>query len=137
MDPVQLLAWNASAQIAFSSLLGWLMLVPRQPWGGRFRRLGARDFTAAHLDWLMLAFMQLGASYALARRAVPHAQWIGVALVIGGWINPVPYVLRGFGVDAFVFAGDWKQRASAGLSGLSSALIAAAWITIAVESWRS
>ena len=136
MDPGQLLAWNGAAQIAFSSLLGWAMLIPRQTWGRRLQRLQGRDFTAAHLDWLMLAFMQFGASYSFTRHAFPHATWIAVGLVAGGWLNPVPYVLRGLGINAFAFAGDWKQRLSAAISGASSLAIAGAWIAIVVEWWR-
>lgn len=133
-DPVQLLEWNAGVQIAFSSLFGWLLLVPRQPWGEGLKRLRAKAFTAAHLDWLLLAFMQFGASYTLARHTVPHAGWVAVALVIGGWLNPVPYVMRGLGVDAFAMAGGPVQRASAALSAASSLLITASWITIAIET---
>jgi hypothetical protein len=135
MSALQLLTWNAGAQIAFSSLLGWAMLIPRQPWGQRWRRLHSRDFTAAHLDWIMLGFMQFGASYAMTRHAFAHAEWIAIALIIGGWINPVPYALRAFGINAFSFSGDWKQRTSAAISGISSLLIAAAWIAIAIEGW--
>jgi hypothetical protein len=136
MEPAQLLAWNGGAQIAFASLLGWVMLAPRQPWGRRLKRLAARDFTAAHLDWLMLAFMQFGASYSLTRHAFAHAGWIAGALIAGGWLNPVPYVMRGFGINAFAFAGDWKQRVSAAISGVSSLLLTGAWITITVAWWR-
>jgi hypothetical protein len=135
MEPEQLLAWNGGAQIAFASLLGWAMLIPRQPWGQRWQRFKSRDFTAAHLDWLMLAFMQFAASYSLARHPLAHATWIALALVAGGWINPVPYVMRGFGINAFAFAGGWQQRTSSAISGVSSLLITGAWITIAVESW--
>jgi hypothetical protein len=135
MTPEQLLAGNGAAQIAFSSLMGWLMLVPRQPWGKRFTQLRSRDFTAAHLDWLMLAFMQLGASYLMTRHGFAHARWIAYALVFGGWVNPVPYVLRAFGINAFSLSGDAKQRASAALSGLSSLLITGAWIAIVIDWW--
>jgi hypothetical protein len=135
MTPEQMLAWNAGAQLAFSSLLGWAMLFPRQPWGQRWKLLLHRGFTSAHLDWMMLAFMQFGASYALARHGVPHARTIALALVIGGWLNPIPYVLRAFGIDAFSLAGDWKQRVSAAISGGSALLITVAWIAITVESW--
>jgi hypothetical protein len=135
MDPEQLLAWNAGAQIAFSSLLGWAMLIPRQPWGRRWQQLRSRDITAAHLDWMMLAFMQFGASYSLTRHAVAHDRWIAIALIAGGWLNPMPYALRAFGINAFSFSGDWKQRTSAAISGISSLLIAGAWITLVVEGW--
>jgi hypothetical protein len=109
MTPEQLLAGNGAAQIAFSSLMGWLMLVPRQPWGKRFTQLRSRDFA--------------------------HARWIAYALVFGGWVNPVPYVLRAFGINAFSLSGDAKQRASAALSGLSSLLITGAWIAIVIDWW--
>jgi hypothetical protein len=135
MAPEQLLAWNGGAQLAFSSLLGWAMLIPRQPWGRRWQRLHSRDITAAHLDWMMLAFMQFGASYSMTRQPLAHVQWIAIALVIGGWLNPVPYALRAFGINAFAFSGDWKQRLSAAISGVSSLLITAGWVTIVVEAW--
>jgi hypothetical protein len=133
MAPEQLLAVNAAAQIAFSCLLGWLMLIPRQPWGKRLSPLRSRDFTAAHLDWLMLAFMQLGASYLMTRHGFTHARGIAYALVFGGWVNPVPYVLRAFGVNAFSLSGGAKQLAGAALAGVSSLLITAAWIAIVVD----
>jgi hypothetical protein len=135
MHAVQLLSWNAGAQIAFASFLGWAMLVPHQPWGRRWKRLHSRDVTAAHLDWMMLAFMQFGASYALANRPLAHGEWIAGALIAGGWLNPVPYALRAFGINAFAFAGDWKQRTSAAISGISSLLITGAWVAFVVEAW--
>lgn len=135
MSPEHLLAWNAGAQITFACLLGWAMLIPRQPWARGLRRLRARDLTAAHLDWLMLAFMQFGASYMMTRQAMPHARVIAYLLIAGGWINPVPYVLRGLGIDAFALAGDWRQRTSAAISAVSSLAITGAWIAILAAAW--
>ncbi|MBK7859450.1 MAG: hypothetical protein IPJ65_12665 [Archangiaceae bacterium] len=135
MAPPELLSFNAAAQIAFSSLLGWAMLVPMQPWGARFApRAALRPaLRSAHLDWLMLAFMQFGAAYLLDRWPVTHAPAVAALLVFGGWLNPVPYVMRGFGVDAFSFSGGWKQKLSAGLSGISSLAITAAWLLVLAE----
>jgi hypothetical protein len=127
-----LLSLNASLQIVFSSLLGFVMLVPMQPWGKRLRLpVEPRALLAAHLDWLMLAFMQLGAAFVLERWPVPASAAVAWMLVFGGWVNPVTYVLRGLGVDAFVFAGSTKQRLSAALSGASATAILVAWLLIA------
>jgi len=138
MDPVHLLIRNAAAQITFTMLLGWLMLIPRQRRQpeGRLHALLKRDFTAAHVDWLMLAFMQLGAAFLFSQHRVSHGRLIAVALVFGGWVNPVPYAMRAFGVNAFRLGGDWKQALSALLSATSSLALTVAWVAILVEVWR-
>jgi hypothetical protein len=51
-------------------------------------------------------------------------------LVFGGWVNPLPYLVRGFGIDAFVFAGPPVQRAAASVAAVSVAAIIAAWVLI-------
>lgn len=123
-------------QVFFSVLLGWVMLVPRQSWGARLKPLLSRDFTAAHLDWLMLAFMQLAALAVLElRRAGEGAEGLAICLIIGGWVNPVPYVLRAFGVNAFQLGGSWPQRLSAALSGGSSVLITLGWGLLLSKAW--
>jgi hypothetical protein len=44
------LAFNASLQIVFSSSLGFVMLVPMQPWGRRLRLpVDRKALLAAHL----------------------------------------------------------------------------------------
>jgi hypothetical protein len=130
-DPSTLLAFNAGLQILVSSLLGVGMLVPMQPWGRALRaRVQAKALLAAHLDWLMLAFMQFGASFIFTRwpaTASGEAAWM---LVFGGWVNPLPYLLRGFGIDAFVLAGPPVQRTAAAVAGVSVAAIIAAWVLI-------
>lgn len=116
-----LLAFNAALQILVSSFFGVLMLVPMQPWGRALRpRLDAKAMLAAHLDWLMLAFMQLGASFIFTRWPVTASTGTAWMLVFGGWVNPLPYLVRGFGVDAFVFAA----------AGISIAAIIGAWLLI-------
>jgi hypothetical protein len=122
------------AQIAFASLLGWATAA-RELCVRISAVLTSRDLTAAHLDWLMLAFMQFGAAYSFSRHRFAHETWIRAALIAGGWLNPVPYVMRGMGVDAFAFAGDWKQRSSAAISGASSLAITAAWIAVPFGWW--
>lgn len=136
-DPVHLLMVSASAQMTFVCLLGWVMLVPRQfgTAAGALRALSKRDFTAAHVDWVLLALAQLGAALLLTQHPIPHARWVAAALVFGGWLNPVPYVLRAFGVNAFRFGGDRWQRLSAALAGTSSLALTGAWLTLFVEVW--
>ena len=133
-DPVAVLTLNAAAQVLVSSLLGWLMLLPMQPWGGALRKLDLKALRSTHLDWLMLAFMQWGAAFVMSRfphAATPLAAWL---LVFGGWTNALPYLLRGFNINAFVFAGPPKQILSATLSGLSSLAITAAWAMLLLRA---
>jgi hypothetical protein len=131
MDPATLLAFNAAVQILVSSLLGVLMLVPMQPWGRALRRrVDAKALLATHLDWLMLAFMQLGASFLFSRWPATASSVAAWMLVFGGWVNPLPYLARGFGIDAFVFAGPPVQRGAALLAAVSVAAIIGAWFMI-------
>jgi len=130
-DPTTLLAFNAALQILVSSLFGVLMLVPMQPWGRALRsRVNAKALLATHLDWLMLAFMQLGASFIFSRWPATADERTAWMLVFGGWVNPLPYLVRGFGIDAFVFAGPPSQRAAALVAAVSVVAIIAAWASI-------
>ncbi len=130
-DPATVLAFNAGLQILVSSLFGVLMLVPMQPWGRALRaRMNAKALLATHLDWLMLAFMQLGASFIFAQWPATASSRVAWLLVFGGWVNPLPYLLRGFGIDAFVLAGPPVQRVAALIAGTSVAAIIAAWTLI-------
>jgi hypothetical protein len=130
-DPIALLAFNAGLQILVSSLFGVLMLVPMQPWGRSLRpRMNAKAMLAAHIDWLMLAFMQFGAAFIFARWPVTASPAVAWMLVFGGRVNPLPYLVRGFGIDAFVLAGPPVQRAAALVAGVSVAAIITAWAIV-------
>lgn len=134
MRETWLLALNAALQIIVSSSLGFAMLLPMQPWGRRIRLPADRkSLLAAHLDWLMLAFMQLGAAFILGRWSLPSRAIIAWLLIFGGWMNPVPYLLRGMGIDAFVFGGGPKQKIAATVSGTSALAILVGWIVLAVQ----
>ncbi|PZR14493.1 MAG: hypothetical protein DI536_10580 [Archangium gephyra] len=124
---------NAILQVAFSSFLGWLMLLPRQKrGGGALAVLLTKDFTAAHLDWLMLAFMQFGAAVVVSTRAIPYSSVMVACLIFGGWANPLSYVFRAFGVNGFAMGGDVTQRIAASIGALSSSAITVGWGLILV-----
>lgn len=131
-DPVLILSANASLQVLAAGLLGAFMLVPMQPWASGLKaKLNPKALLSAHLDWLMLAFMQWGA--ALVMTQWPHLRspltaWL---LVFGGWANATPYLFRGVGINAFALAGGWKQRAAASLGGVSSVALLIAWSRVA------
>ncbi|WP_228565167.1 hypothetical protein [Myxococcus sp. AB036A] len=128
MDPVALLAFNGGLQVFASSLLGMFMLVPLQPWGkGVATRVNMKSLLATHLDWLMLSFMQQGAAFMMSRWPETASPWTAWLLAFGGWTNVSPYLLRGFGINAFVLGGSWGQRAAAGIAVLSTAAILSAW----------
>jgi hypothetical protein len=134
MTPPEWLARSAVLQVGWSIVLGWAMLLPHQAWGAPFRRLRHRDVTAAHVDWVVLALLELGASYLLSLRPVPHASLAAVLLVYGGWMNPVPYFLRAFGVNAFSFSGSAVDRFSAAVAASSVVAITLGWYAI-VAVW--
>jgi hypothetical protein len=133
-DPVFVLSCNAAAQVLVSSLLGSFMLIPLQPWGRKLAaRVHMKSLLATHLDWYMLAFMQWGAAFIMSRWPSTAAPWLALLLIFGGWTNALPYLLRGFGINAFAMAGDALQRVSATIAGASVLAILTAWTTILVR----
>lgn len=134
IDATALLAYNAGLQILVSSLLGSLMLIPMQPWGKRVRaHIDFKALLSTHLDWLMLAFMQFGAAFIFLHWPETKSRTVALLLVFGGWVNPLSYLARGFGVNAFAFAGPPVQRIAATIVGISAVCIITGWAMIL---WR-
>ena len=130
-DPLRWLSANASAQVLIASLLGVVMLVPMQPWASGLKaKMNFKALLSAHLDWLMLAFMQWGAVMTMTWWPTARSSTVAGLLIFGGWVNATPYLFRAFGLDAFVLAGRWPQRAAASLGGISSLAIIAGWSII-------
>lgn len=127
----KLLVANALVQIAFSTLLGsWLLYRIHI----RRDRTGARDLVAAHVDWIMLALVETAVAGGIVLFELREAHVPAVLVIVGGWLNPVPYLARGFGINAFVFAGARMQRGLAGVGAASvvSLTTGLLWITFAV-----
>jgi hypothetical protein len=139
MAPVKLLVINASIQILVSSILGFLLLVPMQPWGKNFLKNvhSIHDLRSTHLDWLMLAFMQYGGAFAMMHLPIAHPGLIAGLLVFGGWMNATPYLVRGiWGINAFSLSGDAKQIFAASLGLISVISILTAWSLIVIDAFR-
>ena len=138
LEAARLLVFSAGAAILFSSLMGFAMLAPLQPWGAKLMKgLSYKQIGAAHLDWIMLGLMQgLGAGV-IAAFSLNLSIWPVAALIAGGWLNPLPYLFRGFGLNAFVFGGGAMQRAAATLGLLSSLAIVFAWSVILFAAWEA
>lgn len=140
MSTDQAIKWwlfSAGAAFAFSCLWGFgMLLLVKKASEGRPLGVNLRQLGAAHLDWLMLALM-LGLASGFVRAfelsELPH--WIVMGLLLGAWINPLSYVFRAFGVNAFVFSGGALQRASAALGGVSSVAILSAWVGLLIQAW--
>jgi hypothetical protein len=129
-----LLTANGAFLILFSSLFGVLMLIPFQPWGRQWKaRINGKAMLAAHLDWIMMAFMQWGAVHTIGIWPPAHPMLVAWLLIAGSWINPLPYVFRGFGINAFSLSGSALQKSAASLGALSSIAIIAAWLMICID----
>ncbi|MBL8937385.1 MAG: hypothetical protein JNM69_22685 [Archangium sp.] len=127
-EPLRLLTGNAALQVLVSCLLGFAMLVPRQPWAKRLApHFDQKALLSVHLDWLMLAFMQWGAVLVMTQWPGAAQPWVAWLLVVGGWLNVVPYWCRAFRIDAFVLAGPPVQLVAASVSGLSATGLLVAW----------
>ncbi len=137
MTPVKLLILNASLQIFVSSLFGFLLLIPMQPWGKSFLK-GVRnlhDLRSTHIDLLMLAFMQYGAVFALMHLPVSKPGLVSCLLVFGGWMNATPYLVRAiWGINGFSLSGGGKQILSASIGLLSVLSILTAWSLVLIAA---
>ena len=118
MSIAKLLVANALVQITFSALLGSYLLHRIHM---RNERAGSRDLVAAHVDWIMLALVEAVVAGGIVLFEV-EARVPALLVVVGGWLNPVPYLARGFGINAFVLAGGPVQRTLAAI-GASSVLV--------------
>jgi hypothetical protein len=135
-EPARWLLVSGGLEIIVSSLLGYAMLLPMQPWGAglRARMPPTRALLSVHLDLIMLALMQFAAG--LAMKWVPGARdrWAAVLLIASGWLNTTPYIWRMAGVDAFALAGGPLQRVAATISLLSTLALLSGWILL-VAGW--
>lgn len=140
LEPIRAAQWLVfSAALAFvwSSLVGFFMMIPhlRSPALSKATRgVNFKGLLSAHLDWIMLAFMQGLAAGLLILFNVAAERWIIISLIFGGWMNAVPYFLRAFGINAFVYGGGVIQRVASVLGGISVFLVTAAWIAL---SWSA
>lgn len=127
------LALNAAAQMLVASLLGFAMLVPMQPWGrGLAARFDSRALRAAHLDWIMLALVQQGVAFTLEHWPVRHVDMITALLMFGGWVNPLAYLFRAFGINAFVLSWRPRQLGAALLVGASAVSLLAGFLLLVI-----
>lgn len=118
-----------------SSLFGLLLLTPsvRTPENAsRLQQLGK-----AHIDWIMLGLMSVAAGLlAWLHDLNIHPAFI-MLLLFGAWSNPLPYVFRAYGIDAFRFAGGVDQRSAAAFAALSVAAVLIGWLGIFIQVART
>lgn len=114
--------------IFLSSWLGVAMLVPHakghseEPGKINFKHIGA-----AHVDWIILGLMSAASGGMIFLFQMTPPPLVVGLMIFGAWANPLPYVFRAFGINAFRFAGSPLQKFAATLGGLSSAAILVAW----------
>ncbi|MGF1512050.1 MAG: hypothetical protein ACFB9M_21370 [Myxococcota bacterium] len=132
-EAMRVLVVSGGAAILWSSLLGFGMLVPMQPWArGWAGKPNVKPVGSAHLDWIMLALMLGLAAQVLVAFEVRVSWTAIIALAAGAWLNPLPYVFRAFGVNAFVLGGPPRQVAAASLGFASSVGIIYGWTAILI-----
>ncbi|MDE1466172.1 hypothetical protein [Aurantiacibacter sp. D1-12] len=133
----QWLLFSGALAIFWSSLLGMFMMIPHlriKPLTKATRGINFRQLLSAHLDWIMLAFMQGLAAALLVLFDLAIPLWLLVALIYGGWMNAVPYFLRAFGINAFVYGGEIIQKTAYVLGGISVFVLTIAW---GVLAWKA
>lgn len=129
------LVLSGSGAMLAACLLGVAMLVPLQHQDGRAKVRAS--LLSAHLDWIMLGLMEGLAAGLCALFDLQPAAWVIATMIFGAWANPLPYLFRAFGVDAFRFAGGPVQRLSASLGALSSLAIIVSWASLLVLAAQS
>ncbi len=132
--PGRWLLVSAALEILASCLLGYLMLVPMQPWarGLREKWPSTKAIMSVHLDMVMLALMQVAAAFGMTAIPGAHDRTIAELLIASGWANFMPYAWRIFGVNAFALAGRPLQRFAAFTSFLGTVALTGGWIGLVV-----
>ena len=130
--PAHLLFISAAFEMVASCLLGFVMLVPMQPWasGLRARWPPARALMSVHLDLVMLALMQAAAGAAMTSLPGNRDRLAAWLLVASGWLNVTPYAWRLVGVNAFAMTGGPLQRFATSTSFVSTLALTAGWVTL-------
>ena len=120
---------SAGLEIIVSCLIGFVMLLPMQPWGKGLHEKWSkgRALMSVHLDLIMLALMQIAACAGMRMLPGPHDRTAAVLLVASGWMNVTPYVWRGLGVNAFALAGGPLQLFAASTGLLSTLALTSGW----------
>ena len=135
---VRTLVLCGGAAVMWSSLVGFMMLIPLQPWGQRILpKFNFKQVGAAHLDWIVLGLMLGLAAGVVSACGLTPARAVVVALAAGAWLNPLPYVFRAFGVNAFALAGPPHQIMAAGLGLVSSLCIFGGWFSLLSGAWAA
>jgi hypothetical protein len=126
---------SALLQILWTSLLGWMMTIAHQPWGGAFVKLRSRDVAMAHVDWIMLSLVQIATAYILTLKVVPEALLLARLIAFSGWYAPTVYMLRAWGINGFRLDGRKAIDTVVGLLGFTgTAAFTYAWCQI-VRAW--
>lgn len=130
--PTQWLLVSAALEFLASCLLGYVMLVPMQPWAGKLREKWPKPHAlmSVHLDLVMLALMQIAAG--LGMKAIPgsHDQLVARFLIVSGWLNVTPYAWRLVRVNAFALGGGPLQIFASLKSFMSTVLLAGGWLLL-------
>jgi hypothetical protein len=128
-DATRWLLLSAGLEIFVSSLLGYAMLIPLQPWAAHWRPRwpSTRGLMSVHLDLVMLGLSQGVAAFGMHIRPAASDHLSAALLISSGWLNVTPYVWRLAGVDAFVLAGGALQKFAATLSLASTLALTGGW----------
>ena len=134
--PMQWLLVSAALEFLTSCLLGYVMLVPMQPWAGKLREKWPKPHAllSVHLDLVMLALMQIAAG--LGMKAIPgaHDSLVAGFLIASGWLNVTPYAWRLVRVNAFVLGGGPLQIFASLTSFISTVLLTGGWLLL-LRGW--
>lgn len=130
--PAHFLFISAAFEMVASCLLGFVMLVPMQPWARalRDRWPPARALMSVHLDLVMLSLMQAAAGAAVTSLPGNHDRLAAWLLVGSGWLNVTPYAWRLVGVNAFALTGGPLQRFATSTSLVSTLALTGGWVTL-------
>lgn len=132
--PAYLLFVSAAFEFVASCLLGFVMLIPMQPWARGLceRWPPARALMSVHLDLVMLALMQAAAAAGVTALPGNHDRLAAWLLVASGWLNVTPYAWRLVGVNAFALTGGPLQRFATSTSLVSTLALTGGWIILLV-----
>jgi hypothetical protein len=134
--PARVLVISGGLEMLLASLLGFVMLIPMQPWGGALaeRLPPMRQLLSIHLDLIMLSLMQIGAAAGIVAAGATNAPAASWLLVYGGWMGAAPYAFRMLKINAFVLGGRPRQVVAA-LMSLSGTIATVVGWTLFVWGW--